>query len=164
MKYKKLNSEQIITLNDYPVYSNEVLSNYYAQCMLGEKLPFVPVIDKKIVKENLNKILLEKFKIFEEENPLAEYFMLDGSHRTTALTLAKSKIMGIVYEKDEDIIEAKKLIETGQMVRNGTLEKSLKENCEILNNHFLKKQYFMTVKQKTEKMIDEGIVPEDLMK
>lgn len=159
MKIKKLYSNQIITLNDYPIREKEILIKYYRKCRAGQKIPFIPVIKKDKVKKYLNDNLLKEFKKFEIKNPKVGYFMLDGSHRTTALTLANSKIEVIIYNSDEDIKEAKKLILTGQVLISGTLRYNLAENCKILNKHFNKKPYFMTVKQKTEKMINEKLLP-----
>lgn len=158
----ELNPNQIITLNDYPVYSDSVLSEYYKKCKLGEDVPFVPVIRKEIVRKYLDSNLLEEFERFEHQSPVAEYFMLDGSHRTTALTLAGCKISTIIYETDSDIEEAKRLVATGQIRQNDTLEHSLEENCEILNRHFREKPYFMTVEQKSEKMKREKKIPQEI--
>ncbi|MBT3297492.1 hypothetical protein HN385_01055 [archaeon] len=155
----ELTPNQIITLNDYPVYNDSILNEYFTKCKLGEELPFVPVIRKDVVKKYLDDTLLERFERFENLNPEAEYFMLDGSHRTTALTLAGCKITAIIYETDPDIEQAKKLVATGQILQNETLEYSLIENCEELNKHFREKPYFRTVNQKTEKMKRERILP-----
>ncbi len=162
MKTLELNPNQIITLNDYPVHSDSVLSEYYKKCKLGEDVPFVPVIRKDIVRKYLDSRLLEEFERFEHQNSVVEYFMLDGSHRTTALTLAGCKISAIVYETDSDIEEAKKLVATGQILQNDTLEHSLEENCKILNRNFREKPYFMTVKQKSEKMKREKKIPQEI--
>ena len=162
MKTVKLNPNQIITLNDYPVYSDNDIKRYFEMCQLKKKLPCVPVIKKDIVKKYLDSELLRKFQKFEQNNLAAEYFMLDGTHRTTALTLTGCKITVTVYEKDEDIIEAKGLVDSGQILENATLYYSLIKNCEILNKHFNIKPYFMTVEQKTKKMVEEGILPKDM--
>ncbi len=162
MKTIELTPKQIITLNDYPVYSDSVLTEYFSRCKLGKDVPFVPVIRKDIVRKYFDDKLLEEFKTFESQNPVAEYFMLDGSHRTTALTLAGCKITAIIYETDLDIEEARKLVATGQILQNGTLDDSFIENCEELNRHFREKPYFMTVEQKTEKMKREKKLPKEM--
>jgi hypothetical protein len=162
MNTLELNPNQIITLNDYPVHSDSVLSEYYKKCKLGENVPFVPVIRKDIVRKYLDSNLLEEFERFERQNPIAEYIMLDGSHRTTALTLAGCKIPTVVYETNSDIEEAKRLVATGQILQNDTLEHSLEENCEILNRHFREKPYFMTVEQKSDKMRREKKIPQEI--
>lgn len=160
MKTIELSPNQITTLNDYPVYSDTVLSKYFSKCKLGKKVPLVPVMRKNLVRKYFDNGILQEFEKFEKRNPVVEYFMLDGSHRTTALTLARCKITATIYEKDEDIGEAKKLVATGQILENGTLDHTLKENCEILNKHFSEKPYFMTVEQKTKKMVKENILPQ----
>ena len=163
MKTIELAPNQIITLNDYPVHSDSVLSEYFSKCKLGEEVPFVPVIRKDIVKKYFDNKLLEEFERFEHQNPIAEYFMLDGSHRTTALTLAGCKIRVVIYQTDSDITEAKKLVATGQILKSGTLEDSLEENCEELYRHFKEKPYFMTVEQKAAKMVREKILPKNMV-
>jgi hypothetical protein len=155
--------EQIITLNDYPIHSYRVLSGYYSRCRSGEELPLVPVIRRDVVRKHLDDELLDEFERFERENPVAEYFMVDGSHRTTALDLAGCSIPAIIYETDADIEEARRLVATGRVLQNATLEHSLEENCGILNRHFREKPYFMTVEQKTEKMKREGRLPQEMI-
>ena len=46
MKTIELAPNQIITLNDYPVHSDSVLSEYFSKCKLGEEFPFFPFIIK----------------------------------------------------------------------------------------------------------------------
>jgi len=155
MKELKLNPDKIITLNDYPIRDKNILNKYINQCKSKEKIPHVPVITKDKVRKYLSDKVLGEFKKFESRNPKAEYFMLDGSHRTTASTLAGCKIATMIYETNKDIEEAKKMIKTGQILKSGTLNHTFEENCKILNKHFSKKPYFMTVKQKTDKIVKE---------
>ncbi|MBI4448070.1 hypothetical protein HY643_03760 [Candidatus Woesearchaeota archaeon] len=164
MKTIELNPNQIITLNDYPLHSDGVLSEYFTKCKIGKDVPFVPVIRKDTVRKYFGDKLLEEFERFERQNPFAEYFMLDGSHRTTALTLAGCKIRVIIYERDADIKEAGKLVATGQILKNEILAYLLEENCRILHKHFKEKPYFMTVEQKAEKMVKEKILPQNMIK
>jgi len=164
MKTVELGPDQIITLNDYPVYSAGALRYYFERCNRGEELPLIPVIKKDIVKVHFDGELLEKFGDFERDNKAADYFMLDGTHRMTALTLTGRRIRAIIYEDDEDIVEARKHVATGEVLRSGTLNHSLEENCEILNRHFGEKPYFMTVGQKTKKMVIEDVLPKNVKK
>ncbi len=162
MKTIELKPEQIITLNDYPVYSNSVLIDYFKKCKSGAKVALVPVIHKKSVLKHFGSKVLEKFREFESDKPKAEYFMLDGSHRTTALCLLGLKVNCVVYQNDSDIALAKEKVASGEILENGTLDHSFLENCEILNKHFSEKCYFMTVVQKTEKMVGEGVLPDEI--
>jgi hypothetical protein len=158
-----LEPNQIITLNDYPIHSNRVLKEYFNKCKTNEKLAFVPVMGKDIVKQHLSNELLKELESFEADNYSAVYFMLDGSHRTTALTLNHHKIEAVIYKTDEDIIGAKQLVGTGEILENGTLDHDIEGNCKILDKHFSEKPYFMTVKQKTDKMVEEKIIPQDMI-
>lgn len=155
MEITKLNPNQIITLNDYPAYSKETLIKYLKKCKLNKKLPLIPLIRKGIVRKYLNSKLLKKLEKFEKINHSAKYFMLDGTHRTTALTLTDKKIDAVILEKNNDVEKAKKLIKKGKILKNGIFNHTIKENCEILNIHFKKKPYFMTVEQKTKKMVKD---------
>ena len=159
MKTTELRPNQIITLNDYPLYSNNVFDEYLDRCKRGEGLALVPVISKDVVRGYFGAELSPIFSEFEAQNPAAEYFMLDGSHRTTALTLAGRSIAVAIYEADLDIREARDLVATGRILENGTLDLTLAENCEVLNRYFAGKPYFMTVLQKAEKMVQEGHIP-----
>ena len=159
MKTADLNPDQIITLNDYPLYSNDVLSGYLDKCKTGEALALVPVISKDIVSEYLSAGLSQVFAEFEEHNPAAGYFLLDGSHRTTALTLSCRAIAAVIYETDMDIREARGLVATGQILENGTLDLTVEENCEVLSKYFREKPYFMTVQQKADKLIQDNYIP-----
>ena len=130
------------------------------QQLLGQN-----VSANQIVKEGLIAgldQLGEKFEKFEKENPKAKYFMIDGTHRTTALTLSDCKITVILYEKDVDIVEAKELVDTGEISENATLYYSLVKNCKILNKHFNVRPYFMTVEQKTQRMVKEKVLPKGM--
>ena len=127
--------------------------------MRPTEIPFVPVVKIDSARDYLSEEMKSELEKFEVLNPNAEYFMLDGSHRTTALTLTGLEIPVIIYESDEDIEKAKGLVSKGSINRNGTLELSFEDNCRFLNEHFMEKKYFMTVKQKTQKMIDEDILP-----
>ncbi len=158
MKTITLTPDQIITLNDYPIHSVDMLRLYFCRCLKGQDLPLVPVIHKTIVRPYFTPELSGTLESFEQVNPLATYFMLDGSHRTTALALTGHKIDVIVYATDADIAEARGLVATGQVLENGTLEHSLAGNCAILKEHFQERAYFMTVQQKTEKLIREDYI------
>ena len=158
MKTFTLTPHQIITLNDYPIHSVETLRLYFSRCLNGQALPLVPVIDKAIVRQYFTPKLSATLEAFERANPLAIYFMLDGSHRTTALTLTGRTIDVIEYASDADIAEARGFVVSGQVLDNATLTHALAENCVILRRHFQERPYFMTVQQKTDKLIRDDYI------
>ena len=112
MKKTVLNPEQIITLRDYPVYNEQILKIYFRifQKGQGKILPACPVIHKSVAipyvddkdfKSKRYNTLLEKYL---QENPKAEYFLLDGGHKTAAATLSHKKIPVLIIEKDKDFL------------------------------------------------------------
>ena len=104
IKRAQLKSDQIITLSDFPVHHEQCLKIYFRIFQNGESrlVPPVPVIHKSMgapvshssgkKAEKYNELLNNFF----ETHPSAEYFLLDGSHRTTAATLAHCKIPALV--------------------------------------------------------------------
>ena len=161
MEELNLKPNQIITSNHFPLHSLDALKKYLGKCKLGETIFYTPVIKKDIVLKYFNDETLKKFKKFEIDNPSVEYFLLDGSHRTTALDLSKKDINAVSYETNKDIQTAKTSLKNHNPNSN-ILEHTLEENCEILTSHFTKTSGFMTVEQKTEKLVDHKFVPEHI--
>src|SRR3989339_590097 len=168
MKNKLLHPRQIITLRDYPVHNEHILKIYFRIFMKnqGKILPPCPVMHKfsgipyakgKDFKSvRYNKLL----KKFFEEHPRAEYFLIDGSHKTTAATLAHKLIPVVIIEKDKDFKKAKELIKVGELFGWYLVENSMKESFNVLAKHYFSTKEFLTVEEKTEKMIKNKVVPE----
>jgi hypothetical protein len=95
---------------------------------------------------------------FENKHPDADFFMLDGSHRTTALTLNKYPIQAILIKSDNDIKKAKGMLERGELF-GLTIGNSFEECVKNLTDHFFRKPGFQTVLEKTQKMVDEEAIP-----
>lgn len=165
MIIRKLSSNQIITLNDFPVYNEQILKIFFKIYQKGccRIVPPCPVIHKKQVVPFFSKELSKEFKKFENKNKSVEYFLLDGSHKTTAAALTNNKTNVILIEKKSDIIEAKKLVKKGKLF-SLTIEKTIKENIQDLIKHFNKKKEFQTVEEKTQKMIKEKVIPGYMIK
>ncbi len=164
METKKLNPEQVITLNDYPIRHPAIMESYFRRYQArDDKIPLIPVIHKDIVIPCFSLALKERLKKFLRNNPKSKYFMLDGSHRTTASTLSHSPIEAIEIESDSDIKEAKGLVRSGVLLENGIYETNIEGNCNILVKHFTAKPYFSTIKQKTARLITDGLIAQDII-
>ncbi|MFT4309166.1 MAG: hypothetical protein ACMXYL_01620 [Candidatus Woesearchaeota archaeon] len=168
MQLKRLRPEQIITLKDYPLYNQHILKIYFrvfSKCH-GNILPPCPVIHKSSgipfsidndVKSIRQNALLSRFM---ENNPKAEYFLLDGSHKTTAACLSRKTIPVLVIEKDEDLEEAKKLTDKGELFGWYSIENSVEEAVSVLSKHHSNTKIFMTVKDKTNLLVKNKDVPD----
>jgi hypothetical protein len=167
MKKKLLRPDQIITLRDYPVFNPHILVIFFRVFSKGQGkiLPPCPVIHKssgipyvreKDAKTKKYNTMLEKYLA---DNPRAEYFLLDGSHKTSAATLANRKIPVIVIEKDADLPKIKKRQEHGEFFGFNKPPKTIKAGVKELREHFIGTNKFWTVKEKVDKMVKEKIVP-----
>ncbi len=167
MKHKLLRPDQIITLRDYPVYNEHILRIYFRIFMKkqGKILPPCPVIHKSLgipfmnsknVKSKKHNTILRNFL---EKHPNAEYFLLDGSHKTTAATLSHKLIPTVIIEHDKDFKEAKKLIKTGEFFGWYSVGNSIKEAISVLSKHHFGTKKLLTVEDKTKMMIKNKDVP-----
>ncbi len=158
MKLKTLSPNQIITLNDFPVHNEQILKIFFRiyQKGCGKIMPPCPVLHKSFV--SFSGSLQRVFEEFSGRNPQAEYFLLDGSHKTTAAALNGSKINVMIFETDKDIKEARSMVEAGELF-SLAVENTINESILDLMKHFSKNPYFETVQDKTVRMIAEKIIP-----
>lgn len=168
MKYTSLHPSQIIALNDYPLYNSHILVIYFRIFSRdqGKILPPCPVIHKSLVTSLLESKNAEVKKFnallndFLKKNPGSEYFLLDGCHKTTAATLSKKMIPVVVVEKDDDLQEARKLVETGEFFGWYKIEDSIKEKIDDLVKHHLGTEKILTVEEKTKLYVKNKDVPD----
>ncbi len=168
MKYKLLCPDQIITLRDYPLYNQHILRIYFRifSKNQGKILPPCPVIHKSLGipfvsgrsdKAKKHNALLSSFL---EKNPNAEYFLLDGSHKTTAATLSKKMIPVVIIEQDKDFKKAKKLIKTGEFFGWNSVENSIKDAINELAKHHIGSEKFLTVEDKSKLLVKNKDIPD----
>jgi len=168
MRYKLLRPNQIITLRDYPLYNQHILRIYFRifSKNQGKILPPCPVIHKSLgtplvsgrdAKSKKHNALLNGFL---DKNPDAEYFLLDGSHKTTAATLSKKMIPVVIIEQDKDFKEAKKLIKSGEFLGWYSVENSIKDTLDELAKHHMGSEKFLTVEDKSKLLVKNKDVPD----
>jgi F0F1-type ATP synthase alpha subunit len=165
MKLKELNANQIVTLNDFPVHNLHILKIFFKVFKEGyaKMIPACPIMHKKLLTSGFDENLKKQFMEFEKKHPKAEYFLLDGSHKTTAANLTGNKIKVMIFESDRDIEEAKELVEIGELFSLAT-EDTIKDIIKGLGKHFTKKPGFQTIEEKTEKMVRGKVIPSYMIK
>lgn len=168
MKYRTLHPEQIITLRDYPLYNEHILRIYFRVFSKdqGKILPPCPVIhkskgipfasgqDAKSIKYN------DLLKDFLDKNHKAEYFLLDGSHKTTAATLSGKMIPVVIVEQDEDLKVAQELIKSGEFFGWYSVKDTIQKMIDELTKHHIETERFMTVADKTKLLVDNKDIPD----
>ncbi|MBI4896723.1 MAG: hypothetical protein HY832_04215 [Candidatus Aenigmarchaeota archaeon] len=171
MQKKMLDPNQIVALKDYPLRSEQILKIYFRvfQKKQGNILPRCPVIhissgipymhgnDKK--SQLYNQALDEFFG----DHPNAEYFLVDGNHKSVAAALSYQRLPVIVLREKEDFKESKKMVETGEIFGWYAIPNSVDEELQELRKHFIKyfsqKPHFYTVGEKTEMLVRNNAVP-----
>ena len=166
MKIQNLKSNEIITTRDFPVHNPYILKIYFKICKKGHQksLPPTPVIPLSaglpLLKGKSKKAKEYNKKISEyiKKNKKVKYLMCDGSHKTTALTLAHKPIHSMIIKTNEDIKEIHGLIETGEVFSlstGDTIEKILNEKAD----HLKDADFFETIQDKTKRMVKEKVIP-----
>lgn len=168
MRKGSLHPDQLITLNDYPVHSEQVLKLYHRMFWkgAGNVVPPCPVLHRSMIPSFISRggrrsiKCNELFIKFLKRHPEAEYFMIDGSHKTTAAALCHQRIAVIIFQKDNDIKAARKLVEQGELLSLTTGgEDSIKAIIKTLQSHFIRSLKFETVTEKTARMVRGKIIP-----
>jgi hypothetical protein len=167
MKIKILNPNEILTTKDFPVHNIDILKIYFKICQKGHQdiLPPTPVIPFSVgfplidSKDEKSKEYNKRIKKYLKDNPRVKYLMLDGSHKTTALTLTHKKIHSMILKSDKDINEVQELINIGEIFGIYSL-KPIKESLSEMANHFKDAKFFESVEDKTKRMVKEKVIPD----
>jgi len=161
MQIKQLEANQIITLTDFPVYNEQILKIFFLvyRKKCSKIIPPCPIMDISLVAPYFSGRLKIIFSKFISQNPQVKYFLLDGSHKTTAAALAGTKIAVMIFKNNQDIREAKKMVKTGDLF-SLTVADTIKDNAIELKNHFNRKKYFQTVAEKTKLMAKKKVIPQ----
>jgi len=166
MKIKNLNPSEILTTTDFPVHSTNTLKIYFKICKenLEKVLPLTPVVPFSVglplltEKNKKSKEYNKRIKEYLKKNKKVKYLMVDGSHKTTALTLTHKKIHTMILKTDKDISEVQDLIEIGEIFGIYKI-KTIKEELKEKAKHFKNAKFFETVEDKTKRMIEKKVVP-----
>lgn len=165
MKQINLNSNEIISSSHETLHDINALKLYYRIYSKGcEKIaPPSPIIHKDFVVKYFSDKTKAVFQEYQKFNPDAKYFLLDGSHRTTAAVLAGKKINCFTIENNNDITKALSLEKVGELIKFD-VGKNITDVIRILAEHFNKNNNFQTVKEKTVKLAESGIIPPYMIK
>ncbi len=167
MKIKTLKSNEIITTRDFPVHNPQILKIYFRICEKGHQkiLPPTPVIPLSVGlplldgKSKKDKEYNTKLKAYVKKNKKIKYIMVDGSHKTTALTLAHKPIHAMILKTNEDIQEVKDLIESGEVFGIYKIS-SIKEELKKMAKHLKPAELFETIEDKTKRMVKKRVIPD----
>ena len=160
MKELFLSSDQTISSSYEFLHDIEMLQAYYLLCREGrsEKIPPVPVMHRVQVEPFFTPMLRRKFDQFIGEHPDAEYFLLDGSHRTTAAALSGHPCPAVIMQSQDDVGAMKAMVTQGRIFKY-TLGETIEEVRRNVLTHFEQSQSFQTSAEKIQKMIAAKVIP-----
>jgi hypothetical protein len=171
-----LRPDQIVGMIDYPpLHSPKALAIYFRKfCADEQDISPVPVIKKDRV---LNYFRLQRDRFasysqilqkFLDEHPALEYFMLDGGHRCAAAMLS-GKMIPCLNITDDTVFREVNTAES-QIKLHGDFSTlpddmtSIDQEIKMLEEHFFENRRFWTVEEKVRAMIENGDIPEHMLK
>lgn len=166
MKTLTLSPNQILSTHDFPVHNEHVLKMYFKMAKHSPDLvpptPLIeisnglPLLPEHISNaENHNQAIQAYF----QRHPEVDYIMLDGSHKTTALTLTHNPIQALVIETNADIKKIFEMVESGELFgfcNPDTIEDTILDIAQ----HLSLSTDYQTIASKTHKMVKEKVIPQ----
>jgi len=171
MKEVKLKPEQIIVPGDKLEYTS-ILQIYFRVFNEGHAdcLPPILLTNKnKINSSYLGDSFSDKKKAdnFYQRlmNHKASYILFDGNHKSVASVLCQHSIYSLELERDEDLMEVRKMVESGKLFGFPYEEDSLEE----IANRFIGFVYarslyepneIVTVKERVNELVANQDIPQ----
>ncbi len=166
MQIKNVKPSEILTTLDFPVHNEHILKIYFKICQHDHMiLPPTPVIPFSIglpllkTKTEKAKKYNKKIKTFLNDHPKIKYLMVDGSHKTTALTLTHNHIRVALLKKDAHVKEFKLLEETGEIFSLSHSKYTIESALTDMAEHLQEGIFFETVEDKSQRMVKEKVIP-----
>lgn len=176
MERKILQPEQLIVPGEYELGNLSILQIYFRVFDSGHGNDLPPAIAIQKNTAGLPYLCLHapKFEPYKEynsvlekylsENPNAQYFLLDGNHKTVASTLCHVPISVFELKSDSDIVEGKNMVETGKLFNWTIPGETLAEVMEELGDYLYDSRDFQTVSDRVKKLTSNGDLPQYMKK
>lgn len=117
-------------------------------------------LERECYESNMNNIYrpaLEKIKKLRESG--ATHLLLDGNHRSIAATLTHNRVHALELQRDEDLMEARQMVERGELFgfphEGKTLSEITSEFCYFIGGD----RNTFTVKERVEKLAIDRRLP-----
>ena len=89
----------------------------------------------------------------------AEYLLLDGNHKTTATTLCHVAPSVLELETNQDLGEARKMVERGELFNFPHEEERLSDIADSFIGFLFEKKYVRTLRQRVDELTSNGDLP-----
>lgn len=144
-----MQAQQIITSNHKHLHDMHVFTIYNRiyQTKTQHILPPVPVIHKDKVKPYFSEKTKKAFEAFEKNHLKAEFFLLDGSHRTTAAAINNADIAAQIITNNAGVKQLYQDYLKGKQFQF-LLPKTFEQNIQEIARQFNENPYFHTAEEK----------------
>jgi len=169
MRNVSLEPQQLIAMVDYPpLHSPEALRMYYEKHKAGEEVEPVIVVPIEVAmhyfseRKNRYEAYQDALNMFLSGHPAARYFMLGGKHRSAAATIVGIKIPCLVVENDADVSNIHELMINGKLTGVPSVGDTFDDTLRELEEHYFEHKRFWTMDEKTEAMIQNNDIPDNM--
>ena len=171
MQKTLLDPKQLMGMIDYPpLHSPEAFRSYYEKHKSGmdvEPVAVVPIeaaiayFAERPERYATFRTTLDDFLL---SHPSAKYFMLGGKHRSAAATVLGTDIPCLVVGSEADVTEIHRLMDEGKITGGTGVGENFSDTLHELEEHYFEHKRFWTMDEKTEAMIKNKDIPENMLK
>jgi hypothetical protein len=166
MQILQIKPDHILTTHDFPVHNEHILKMYFKMARHSAQLiPPTPLIrvslQTLLLPENFPNAIRhnQAIKVYLEKHPEIGFVMLDGSHKTTALTLTHNLIHALVAENDDDLQAIFKMVDDGELF-GFCNPKTITETILEVAKEQSRSTDFHSISSKTLRMVEEKVIPQ----
>ena len=180
MKNARLLPEQIIVPGEFDVHDEAILKIYFRIFERGHGTDMPPLLVAHYTSANMlatpgefdSSIYMPGADFYEMCNRTlrnafssgAEYFLLDGNHKSIAATLANKPIQVLELERGDDYQQLEKMVQTGELFNWDIPGKNLEESMRglkfaLMNDLDRSNPLPLTLKERVDGLVLDGKVP-----
>ncbi len=152
----------LISPKDRKKRLEEVIKHLEGWC---KRVSFDNPFAKEKTTEKIREVK-ECYRRFEEKIAEAEYYLIDGNHKTAASTLTHSPIYALELQTSKDLAEVRRMAKQGELFDFKRPEKSLRKLVLAFEKYILGDklhedhiEHLRTVKERIDKLTSSRALP-----
>lgn len=170
MQKTLLDPKQLMGMIDYPpLHSPEAFRSYYEKHKSGAEVDPVIVVPVEtaiayfVERPERYATYKQALDDFLANHPSAKYFMLGGKHRSAAATVLGADIPCLVVGSEAGVAEVHRLMDEGKITGGTGVGENFSDTLRELEEHYFEHKRFWTMDEKTEAMIKNKDIPENML-
>ena len=166
MERKILQPGQILVPGEYKLGNEGILKIYFRifDSGHGDDLPLSIVINRNLATEGALESFVDQDRaqrIYSEiEQSGADYFLIDGNHKTVAAALCHVAPNVLELETNQDLEEARKMVVRGKLFDFPHKKDDLIKIADSFVEFVFRKDYVRTLPQRVDELTSNGDLPQ----